>query len=148
MLSDVSESDIEQGEAAHPTTADNLSVISEDTPAPARASNMRISQIPDDDWSLAGDTDAEGDESASDAELAASIDSLSMQPEVDPDATLRVPYSRQPFGTPRAWDGRRTRSASSPSRSPSRKQPRRGPVIIQRRRPGTHKGTFYEYLFS
>ena len=98
----------------------------------------------DDAWSVTGDTDAEGDES--DAGLAQSVGSLSLQdPLQDPDTTPRVVVRHHAGLRPRAWDPRR--SASSPSRSPSRRPLRRMHPRIDPPQSTIPK-SFYDYLYG
>ena len=100
----------------------SLSPISENlVPSSSHAPHSAVLEPMDDEaWSIFWDTDAEGDESGSEASLAASIDSLSFQG--DPDRTFCPDlHTRQTFIHPRSWHHRRGRSPShSPARRPSR----------------------------
>ncbi|KAF8070710.1 hypothetical protein FPV67DRAFT_1412852 [Lyophyllum atratum] len=106
-------------------------------------------------WSIIGDTDVEGDESASDAELAAEVNSLSLSAaDTDLDVTPKANiYLRQQASLRRrGWS--QGRATSSPSRSPARRPFRRGPLRYDP--PRLTKPTalalhqqqsFYDYLF-
>ncbi|KAJ7593871.1 hypothetical protein C8J56DRAFT_776916 [Mycena floridula] len=106
--------------------------------APVPVSAPRPALSTEGSWSLVEDPEAEGDESGNDADLAASVDSLSIQPA---DSYIRHNSIRA-----RAWNSERQplRSASSPSRSPARPRIRRPRSVVVAQ---TKRGTFYEYLF-
>lgn len=117
--------------------------------------------LDDEAWSLVGDTDVEDDESGSDVDIAAGLDTLSIVSEVDSDADIidndRTPraniYLRQQAALRRrAWP--QGRAPSSPSRSPARRSFRRGALRFDPPRsnvsalPHHHDKSFYDYLFS
>lgn len=110
----------------------------------------------DEEWSVVGDTDVEGDESGSDHGLVASVDSLSIQEgaDIDLDSTPRAiataAVRHNASLRSRVWDHRQGRSASSPSRSPARRiASRRGrPRVEPPRSKGAHPKSFYNYLYS
>ncbi|KAL1710544.1 hypothetical protein EV121DRAFT_251317 [Schizophyllum commune] len=135
VSSDAGDTDIEERCAGHAPAA--LPAISEDRPAsPADSS-----------WSIVDDAaSADGDESASDAGLAASVESLSLADERTP--------RRRPLH-PAAWGSRQSRADSSPS--PARRQRRRRmrPADNRRTVPARRGVTaasrgesFYDYIFS
>lgn len=125
-----------------------LSAIDEDSLSNAGAADTSLDH---DEWSIVGDTDAEGDESASEhgsenVGLVASIDSLSLQ-----DADVGIPVVRQQHHSALrgVWDHRQGRSASSPSRSPSRRPARRvHPRIDPPRTEDVGPKSFYAYLYN
>ncbi|KAF7976841.1 hypothetical protein HWV62_5540 [Athelia sp. TMB] len=104
-----------------------------------------------DEWSVIdADSDAEGDESASEhgsAALARSVESLSLQ-----GAVVRE-HHLAGLRSPAVWSHRQGRSASSPSRSPSRRPARRvhariDPPRVDAGTGGGGKGSFYDYLYN
>ena len=120
-------------------------------------SNPGDTSLDHDEWSIIGDpdSDAEGDESASEhgsAALAQSVESLSLQ-EVDATAVVRERHLSG-LRNPTVWSHRQGRSASSPSRSPSRRPARRVHARIDPPRVdavgmgGGGKGSFYDYLYN
>jgi len=126
-----------------------LSAISESS-APF---SSPLGHIHDDVWFICGDSDAEGDESGSEVELAGRVESLSVQEHTTPipqtflDSTPRA--EPRIVMRNRMWESRQIRSASSPSRSPARRLPRR--VRLRVDPPTSHKATppsFYDYVFG
>ena len=174
---DTSESDRElsDAEALSPTSpsfaapgATALSAIAEaasDVSAPAspvlyasREPRISMAALDSDGWSVIGesDADAEGDMSAPEGDLAASIGSLSLS---DADADARVDIDRTPLADRRRQGPdvlrsrlleRQRRSASSPSRSPARRTPPRARQRVERavRTQAAGRRSFYDYLFA
>ncbi|GLB37698.1 hypothetical protein LshimejAT787_0407490 [Lyophyllum shimeji] len=106
-------------------------------------------------WSIIGDTDGEGDESGSDADLASAVDSLSLTgAEQDLDATPKANHSLRQQASLRRRRWPQGRAPSSPSRSPARRSFRRGPLRFSQPRlnaptlPLHRHQSFYDYLFS
>jgi len=146
------DSDVEQPSLEQPT---HLPAISEDFPPVSSPVVSPPSRLQEDAWSMVGDTDVEGDESGSDADLAAAVDSLSLAgAEADLDATPKADlYLRQQASLRRHfWP--QGRAPSSPSRSPVRRPFRRGPLrydpprFSAPTRPLYQQQSFYNYLFS
>ncbi|RDB24704.1 hypothetical protein Hypma_007638 [Hypsizygus marmoreus] len=149
------DSDVEQ-QPLH--DANYLPAISED-----RSPSVPAASLPsfdDEAWSMVGDTDIEGEESGSDVDLVAELDTLSIastdaEAESDVEATPRVDlYLRQQASLRRrVWS--QGRSPSSPSRSPARRSFRRGPLRCEQPRavapsalgPRHQQQSFYDYLF-
>ncbi|KAG6920227.1 hypothetical protein DXG01_004996 [Tephrocybe rancida] len=142
------DSDVEQlptGQASH------LPAISEDG---SPVSSSEITQQPlradEDAWSLIGDTDVEGDESASEAELVAGIDAVSLEPGPDTTPKSNIYLRQKAAHRRRIWP--QDRANSSPSRSPVRRPFRRGPLRHNLPRssslPIHQHCSFYDYLFS
>ncbi|KAI0329710.1 hypothetical protein GY45DRAFT_1252279 [Cubamyces sp. BRFM 1775] len=122
----------------------------------ARPSIPPMASLDSDGWSVIGGSDAEGDLSAPEGEDGAEIESgvaaLSLNDaEMDVDRTLVTDVRRRqgPEGLRSRLLDRQRRSASSPSRSPARRTPRRG---RQRGEPvrmdGVERKSFYDYLFA
>jgi len=127
-------------------SAAGLSAIEEDVPVALEPLESQY----DDEWSVVGDTDAEGDKSRSEhagADLVDSVASLSLRDNdagTNPQVINQVHHLRS-----RVWEHRQGRSASSPSRSPSRRLPRRVyPRIDPPRETNTRPKTFHDYLYA
>ncbi|EIN11659.1 hypothetical protein PUNSTDRAFT_63118 [Punctularia strigosozonata HHB-11173 SS5] len=132
--------------------ADGLSAIAEDASRPP--SSLGLGGVPptlleeDEQWSVIGGSDIDGDESGHEGDIAQSIGSLSLRDDVD--ETPRPATLRQAALRSRMLDrGRHNRSTSSPSPSPVRRsqrptlrQPRIEPPTVKRSR------SFYDYLFA
>jgi hypothetical protein len=138
--SDAAPSDVEH--------MDRLSAIAESERSLSRPLSPVLAAGSEDEWSVIGGDDVEGDESASEHGLADSLQSLSLADDVD--RTPRAVQSRQQALRREAWE-RRHRDASSPSRSPSRRTPRRPAlrtrIDANKARRGAAK-SFCEYLFE
>lgn len=139
VSSDAGDSDVDDHRPAR--TAAALPSISEDRPAsPADSS-----------WSMVEDAGEEGDESASDVGLSASVESLS----IADNTGVQVMPQRRPLPRQAApWGNRQARGESSPSPSPARRQRRRRMRPSENRR-ATRRPTalsrgesFYDYIFS
>lgn len=137
-----SDADVES-DAGAATAAAGLMAIQE-SPALEPVALQPIEPEYDDAWSVTGDTDAEGDESGNEHDLAQSVDSLSPR---DPNSTPRAVATTRHHSSlrPRAWDQRR--AASSPSRSPSRRPLRRVHPRIDPPKMA-HPKSFYDYLYA
>jgi len=149
-------SELDSHSEAGDTVADPLAVlmletIKEDSaPSSPHVSAAVVSETTyNEGWSLVGDSDADGEESGSDAELVESVVSLSLQPSEDPDRTFRSEHHID-YTLPRsrAWEHRTDRSASSPSRSPARRPVRRMKPPPRRRINSSTPKSFYDYLYS
>jgi len=95
-------------------------------------------------WTVVGDTDAEGDESGGEVDVTGQMASLSTQE----DANQRSHTRPRIVMRTRMWDSGQGRSASSPSRSPARKLPRR---VVRVDPPRSHRAappSFYDYLYA
>jgi hypothetical protein len=138
-----SDGDVESDADSATAEAIGLTAIQE-SPAVEPVALQPIVPEYDDAWSVVGDTDAEGDESGNEHDLAQSVDSLSLR---DPNSTPRAVATTRHHSNlrPRAWDHRR--SASSPSRSPSRRPLRRVHPRIDPPKPA-HPKSFYDYLYA
>ncbi|KAI0675209.1 hypothetical protein C8Q78DRAFT_1183456 [Trametes maxima] len=133
-------------------------------PRPPTTTHYAGSSVPsmsvlDDEWSVIGSSDAEGDLSAPEGEgeddgIERGVAALALsdaEPEADADRTFVADVRRRqvPEGLRSRLLERQRRAASSPSRSPARRTPRRG-----RRRPDyVHaedlgRKSFYDYLFA
>lgn len=139
--SDAGESDPEP----HPRGP--LSVISE---ALAPSSRRSYSPLGDEPWSISGGSDAEGDKSGSEMELAGETDIHSVRENIVQESSL----DSRPHAEPRIvmrnriWHPCQGRSASSPSRSPARIS-RRIHVRVDPPRPSkTLPPSFYNYVFA
>ena len=166
---DTSESDRElsDAEALSPISpsfaapsATALSAIVEaasDASAPAsplmyasREPQISMAALDSDGWSVIGESDAEGDMSAPEGDLAASIASLSLDG-ADIDRTPLADRRRQGPDVLRSrLLERQRRSASSPSRSPARRTPPRARQRVERavRTQAAGRRSFYDYLFA
>ena len=172
---DTSESDRELSDAEAlspispsfvPPGATALSAIAEaasDASTPAspvlyasREPQISMAALDSDGWSVIGESDAEGDMSAPEGDLAASVASLSLS---DADADARVDIDRTPLADRRRQGPdvlrsrlleRQRRSASSPSRSPARRTPPRARQRVEHavRTQAVGRRSFYDYLFA
>lgn len=125
---------------------EGLSAIDEDSLSNAGAADISLDH---DEWSIIGDTDAEGDESTSEhgsAALVQSVESLTLEDaDVDASPIVRQHHS----GLRNVWDHRQGRSSSSPSRSPSRRPARRAHARIDPPRvDSAGPKSFYNYLYN
>ncbi|KAG5723617.1 hypothetical protein E4T56_gene18174 [Termitomyces sp. T112] len=132
------------GETSH------LPVITEGPPSPRLPRRLDEGQ-----WSVVGETDLEGDESGSDAELITNIGPLDPRPTDSNNTASKSDdlYLRQSYLRQRALRRRSSQDStdSSPSRSPVKRPFRRVPLGEQPRlpRPLFHQQhSFYDYLFS
>ncbi|KAF4598285.1 hypothetical protein EYR38_006681 [Pleurotus pulmonarius] len=97
---------------------------------------------PDNDWSVVGGSDIEGDQSGHEGDITVGIEALSIQATASP---------RRPLAS-RHWTSRQDRSASSPSPSPVRRPARRRMmkrrVVSLRQTHRAQQASFFEYLFA
>ncbi|KAG6813293.1 hypothetical protein H0H92_012448 [Tricholoma furcatifolium] len=141
------DSDVEQ--ISGPPTS-HLPTISEGQ-SPVHSPVISPHRMDEDTWSLVGDTDREyeDDDSPSDAELAAGISTVSLEPDLD--ATPKAKDYLREKASHRHRVVARARASSSPSRSPVRRpfhsMPRRHEPRISTL-PLHQQLSFYDYLFS
>jgi hypothetical protein len=121
-------SDAERLSAVAESDIDRLSAVSSRVGSPA----FDVPRVrSDDEWSLLADA-----EDGSDVDLADSVQSLTLD---------RTPRPRRTLGS---W-ARQDRAASSPSRSPARRAPRRNKTRAKMQARDVKAGrSFYEYLFA
>jgi hypothetical protein len=127
---------------------DDLSVIAEDASRPPSSLAGVPPPLDEEQWSVIGGSDVDGDESGHEGDMARSIGSLSLQDSVD--ETPRPAPLHQATLRAQMWDrARRNRSTSSPSPSPARRSHRRA-IRQPRIEPPVTKGSrsFYEYLYT
>ncbi len=120
----------------------------------SRGPQISMAALDSDGWSVIGESDAEGDGdmSAPEGDLAASVESLSLS---DADGRPHVGLERTPLADRRRQGPdvlrsrlleRQRRSASSPSRSPARRAPPRARHAV--RVQVVVRQSFYDYLFA
>ncbi|KAG6840753.1 hypothetical protein C0991_004603 [Blastosporella zonata] len=144
------DSDIEQP-SAEQSGASHLPAISEDDVI--SSSESHPARLDEEAWSLVDDTDIEGDELASDAELVVGLEAVSIGlGHEDLDATPRANVYLRQKATRRRLVWPQDRSSSSPSRSPVRRPFHRGPLRYDQHHlanlPPHQHCSFYDYLFS
>ncbi|KAG5639103.1 hypothetical protein H0H81_006692 [Sphagnurus paluster] len=142
------DSDVEQLSAPHST---HMAAISEDFSPVSSPVIPPAAHLDDEEWSIVGDTDIEGNESGSDADLVAGLGSFSLGSAVDATPKADMYLRQQASMRRRAWP--QGRAPSSPSRSPVRRPFRQGPLRYEPRLsapvlPLHHQQSFYDYLFS
>ncbi|KAH7904751.1 hypothetical protein BJ138DRAFT_868061 [Hygrophoropsis aurantiaca] len=133
----VSEGDLGESDREHAPEA--LDAISEASRAGSPA-----------EWSIIGGSDIERDGDISAAErddFSASLESLSLSNNAD-QTPRAIPYIRSSPLRSRAWIGRQGRSASSPSRSPVQRLPRRAHPRVEPKSLRNPPKSFYEFLFA
>lgn len=125
-------------------------------PSPAVGARYAGPSVPsmaalDDGWSVIGGSDVEGDMSAPEEHLERGVAALDLSDaDGDVDRTFTVDLRRRqgPEALRSRLLDRQRRAASSPSRSPARRTPRRARRGAEPVREAFGRKSFYDYLYS
>lgn len=162
LVSDRDASDIE-GPPSQPRATGLLAIVEVGSDASAPASPAvgavyatravpPMSGLDSDGWSVLGESDAEGDLSAPEADLVPGVAAMSLSDaEFDAERTPMAAARRRqgPEALRSRLFERQRRSASSPSRSPARRAPHRPRQRLEPVRPQLNgRRSFFDYLFS